>query len=119
LIAALDRGDPHHRVAREAVGGARRTHELVIPVVAYAEAMVGAIAQGAEAERIVDGFCTRIGNVAPLDGRGARRGAALRAAFGLALPDAMILGTAIELDADVVLTADRRWKDADPRVRVV
>lgn len=119
LIAALDRDDLHHQTARQAVHRARRIHDLVIPVVAYAEAMTGAIAQGPSAERIVDGFSTRIANVVPLDPPTARRGAALRAAHGLSLPDAMILGTAIELDADVVLTADRRWKNVDARVELV
>jgi predicted nucleic acid-binding protein len=37
------------------------------------------------------------------------------------MPDALILATAIELDADAVVTADGRWRDLDvgTRVRVI
>jgi hypothetical protein len=35
------------------------------------------------------------------------------------LPDALVLAYAEALDADVVLTTDRRWSRASARVRVV
>ena len=119
LIAALDDQDAHHVAAAKAVRAARREHRLSVPVVAYAEAMIGAIKQGPEAERVVHGFSTRIATVSPLDERIAREGATVRAAHGLPLADALIIASARELDADVILTADRRWKKIDPRVQVV
>jgi hypothetical protein len=30
-----------------------------------------------------------------------------------------VIATGIELDADVILTADRRWKKIDPRIQIV
>lgn len=119
LIAALDDQDAHHESAEQAVRSARRDHRLIVPVVAYAEAMVGAIKEGPEAERIVHGFSTRIASVAAMDEGIARDGASIRADHGLPLADALIIASARHLDADVILTADRRWKKIDPRVQVV
>jgi uncharacterized protein with PIN domain len=87
LIAALDDQDAHHESAQRAVRSARRDHRLSVPVVAYAGAMVGAIKEGPEAERIVHGFSTRIATVAAMDQGIARDGAAIRATHGLPLAD--------------------------------
>jgi predicted nucleic acid-binding protein len=40
----------------------------------------------------------------------ARLAAEIRAARGLRLPDAVIVATGLRLGADVILTADARWK---------
>ena len=119
LIAALDDRDAHHPTAERAVRTARRDHRLSVPVVAYAEALVGAIKEGPDAERIVHGFSTRIATIAPLDEATAREGAAIRADHGVPLADALVIASARHLKADVILTADRRWRKIDPRVQVV
>jgi predicted nucleic acid-binding protein len=118
VIAWIDDHDALHRRAVDAVRTIRQEHEVVISVVTYAEALVGALVRDERAVQAVETFVqgAPARDLAP---EMARRAAVIRADHGLALPDAMILGTAIELDADVVLTADRRWKNADPRVQVV
>ena len=48
---------------------------------------------------------------AALDREVARRAATLRARHpSLRLPDALVIATAVELDADHLLTTDQRWK---------
>ncbi len=60
-----------------------------------------------------------IARVEPLTMGMARTGARLRSKHGLTLADALILATGIELKADVILTADRRWGRVDRRVKVL
>ena len=48
----------------------------------------------------------------------ARLAAELRAARGLNLPDAVIVATGLRLDADVIVTADARWRGIE-KVTVV
>jgi predicted nucleic acid-binding protein len=50
-------------------------------------------------------------SIADADREIARRAAMLRARHpSLRLPDALVIATAVKLDADHVLTTDRRWK---------
>ena len=56
--------------------------------------------------------------VEPIGTEIARRAAELRRKR-LRLPDALVLATGDELDADTVLTADRRWRKLSKRVEVV
>jgi predicted nucleic acid-binding protein len=50
-------------------------------------------------------------SIASADREMARRAATLRAHHArLRLPDALVIATAIELEADHLLTTDRRWK---------
>jgi predicted nucleic acid-binding protein len=39
--------------------------------------------------------------------------------MGLSVVDALVIATGLELDADEVLTADRRWQSVDRRVRLI
>jgi predicted nucleic acid-binding protein len=122
LIATLDADDAHHRGARAALAEAWTEREaIVVPAVAYAESMVRPLAAGGEAlARAEAFFATQV--VEPLTRPAARIAGALRARHrGLRMPDALILATAIELDADAVVTADGRWRDLDvgTRVRVI
>ena len=62
--------------------------------------------------RTVDAFLGALpAEIVPLGADVARASADLRArhATRLRLPDAFVLGTAVSLGADLVLTADRRW----------
>ncbi len=50
-------------------------------------------------------------SIATADRDIARRAATLRARHSsLRLPDALVIATAVELDADHLLTTDKRWK---------
>lgn len=117
LIAHLDPADAMHRPAAAAV----REHcddDLRLPTSAYSEYLVDAARAGEiDAAREAVG---RLGvTLAPIDGAIAEAAARLRArSSSLRLPDALVLACGDVLDADVVLTADRRWRGFD-RVRIL
>ncbi len=123
LIAVLDAGDVHHAAAAQELRTARaRGDRLVVPVSAYAEAMVRPSAAGPAAQARLDRFLDDLAaDVEPATRSIGRRAAELRAAHGtrLRLPDALVLATAIDVGADAVLTTDSRWPDAGVSVRVV
>ena len=117
VIGLLDATDPHHVAAamaiRERLAASDR---MVIPASAYAELLVGPMRRGAEAVETVDALLAALpAEIVALGVGVARAAAALRAehAGRLRLPDAFVLGTAIDLGADLVLTADRRWPRID------
>jgi predicted nucleic acid-binding protein len=116
VIGFLDAEDAHHRASVAALA-ARRGAELVLPVSAYTEALVGPFRQGpgavATVERFVVDFAMR---VEPLSAEMARRAAALRARHArLRLPDALVLATADVLDAAQV----RSWPRVSRRARTI
>lgn len=119
LIAFLDAQDTNHRAATRALREERNSHALVVPAVAYAEVLVGAHRGGDEAVAVAERFFDASTRVEPMTPAMARLGAELRAGHRLRLPDALILATGLELDADVILTADRIWRRIDARVRVI
>ena len=121
-IALLDGSDAHHDSAWRVVHGlCEEAADLVFPVSAYSEVLVGALRNGPTATKILETFCKElVRHVAPITMDTARLAAELRLRHPvLRLPDALVIATGEELDADVVLTADRRWKRASKRVRVV
>lgn len=119
LIAFRDADDVHHAAAVKAVVESRGRHALVVPVVAYAEALVGPYRGPKATARAAERFFEIVTRIEPLTPAIARRGAQIRARHGLRLPDALVLATGLELNADEILTADRRWKRIDARVRVI
>ena len=123
VIAVLDAGDAHHAVAATALTEARdRGDELVIPVSAYAECLVSPSRTGqaaiATVDRFLDGLPARVEPVTRVIGAAA---ASLRGAHGqsLRLPDALVVATAIVLDADRIITTDARWPALAVRVEVL
>ena len=117
VIAHLDSADALHTAATEALLEVA-DDDLRLPASAYAEALVDPTTKG-QLARARD----RIGalglGIVPLDAAIAERAASLRARHRtLRLPDALVLATAEELEADAVLTGDRRWRRL-PRVRVI
>jgi predicted nucleic acid-binding protein len=123
LIALVDADDVHHPAARDAIEDGRAAGDrFVVPVAAYAEYMVRAFQHDpAEADfrdSIIEALPATVEAASRAIGREA---AALRARYGrrLPLPDALIVGTAIRLGADQVLTADAGWPELDITVRIV
>ncbi len=113
VIAILDADDAHHGAASAALVAARdRGDGFALPASAYAEILVRPAARGAAIVARVDAALDTLPVVvAAADRAVARRAATLRARHaGLRLPDALVIATAIELDADHLLTTDRRWK---------
>lgn len=113
VIGGLDAGDPHHAAAAQALAEAQsRGDALVVPASAYAEVLVRPAERGQAVVARVDSALDALGvTIAPADRAVARRAATLRSAHRtLRLPDALVIATAIELDADHLLTTDLRWK---------
>ncbi len=113
VIAGLDADDAHHLGAARALGEAQaRRDALVMPAPAYAEILVRPAGRGSRSVARVDAALEALGvTIAPTDRGIARRAAELRSGRRtLRLPDALVIATAIDLDADHLLTTDRRWK---------
>lgn len=114
VIGLLDREDAHHEAARTALRKAReRGDELVLPASAYAEILVVPFRQGPQAVETVDAFLHALpARVEPVTDAIARRAGHLRATHhALRLPDALVIGTALEVKADRLLTTDHRWPE--------
>jgi predicted nucleic acid-binding protein len=109
VIAHLDASDALHAAAVAAL----REHvedDLHLPASAYAEALVAPARTGRleEGRRTIAALGVRL---VPIDPEVAERAAAVRAAEpALRLPDALVLACGGVLDAQAVVTADRRWQ---------
>jgi predicted nucleic acid-binding protein len=117
VIGALNRDDALHEVAGQAVRTERDRHALAISALTYAEILVGPLRAGGRAVEVVEHFAAQV-RIVDLSPAIARLAAELRATRGLKLPDAVIVATGLRLEADVIVTADARWKGI-PRVVVV
>lgn len=113
VIAVLDADDAHHEAAVRALSDARdRGDELVIPASAYAECLVSPSRIDPAAVATVDRFLDALpARVEPATRAIGAVAASLRATRGpsLRLPDALVVATAMVLDADRVMTTDARW----------
>lgn len=120
IIAFLDPDDALHDAALAAFGEHQHAG-LLVPVTVYAEILVAPYRRGAEAvaevEAFVRDFAIRIAAMTPAIARAA---AQLRGQFrSLRLPDAFVLATADELEADRVLTGDESWARISSRVALI
>jgi len=122
MIAILDAADVHHAAARRAIIELGRSADLVLPASAYSELMVHPQADGPEEVAHTDAFIESLpARIEPIDRAVALAAAQLRARFGraLRLPDALVLGTALTLRADLVLTTNARWPETGVATRVL
>jgi predicted nucleic acid-binding protein len=117
VIGALNRDDALHGAASRAVRAARDRHGLAISALTSAEVLVGPLRAGGRAVEVVERFAAQV-RILALTPEIARLAAELRVARGLKLPDAVIVATGLRLGADVILTADARWKGIE-KVAVV
>jgi predicted nucleic acid-binding protein len=117
VIAALSSEDAHHRAARTALEGAGED-DLVLAATTRAETLIGPSRVGGrrlEAARDFLDACETI----PVGAGIADDAAGLKARHsGLSLPDAITLVVAELIDADVVWTFDRRWRQVQPRIEI-
>jgi predicted nucleic acid-binding protein len=120
VIAFLDPDDDLHVGAVEALTE-HQHDELLIPVSAYGEILVGPYRRGDEAVVQVEAFLTDFAiRIEPLTPAIARAAARLRSASrNLRLPDALVLATADALEAESVLTGDESWARISRRVRLI
>ena len=123
LIAILNADDAHHEPAREALSAVRnRGDRMIVPASAYAEVLVAPLRQSAASADAVDAFLEALpASVEPASREIARRAAELRARHGprLRLPDALVVATAIVLEAGRVVTTDARWPELGMNVEVI
>jgi predicted nucleic acid-binding protein len=111
LLAFCDPDDPLHGVARAAVSECLLAGvPLVVPASVLSEVLVCAYRATPHAVRVVQGFVDELASeVRPLDRVAARAAARCRATRdGLPLHAGLVLGTAMSVAADRVLTADPR-----------
>jgi predicted nucleic acid-binding protein len=120
VIAFLDPDDALHGPAVEALTE-HQHDELLIPSSAYAEILVAPYRRGAEAVGAVEAFLADLSvRVEALTPAIARTAAKLRSEpRSLRLPDTVVLATADELEADVVLTGDESWARISDRVTLI
>ena len=116
VIAVLNRDDALHEAASQAVLAERDRNALAISALTCAELLVGPIRAGGRALEMVERFAAQM-RIVDLSPEIARLTAELRTARGLKLPDAVIVATGLRY-ADVILTADGRWKSIE-KVTVV
>ena len=127
LVAFLDESDAFHAAAVEAILEAS-TGDLLLPVVAYSESMVGVLMTGATVawfDSVLDGLRIQVGQI---DRNVAGRAATLRALSlrdrrrrQWRMPDALIVADALHNGATVIITTDGRWPSLaeDVEVRVL
>jgi predicted nucleic acid-binding protein len=118
VIALIEARDAHH-VGSHASLLRHTEDELIMPASAYAEVLVRPAREGRVAEVRADlrTLALRIDVIGEASAEAAAR---LRARFtSLRLPDALVLGHAEAIGADVVLTTDRRWRRVAANVAVV
>ncbi|MBI2703692.1 MAG: type II toxin-antitoxin system VapC family toxin [Actinobacteria bacterium] len=112
IIGFLDSTDSHHAEAHKALSDAdTRNDRLVVPASAFAEILVGPSREGTAAVRAVRDLADRVPiDIEPLGAEIAIAAAAIRARYrSLKLPDALVIATADHLDADHLVTTDRKW----------
>ena len=121
LFGLLDDRDPHHAAATRALTNLPSTEKVIIPTSVVSELLVGAMRRGPAAVRTTEAFVDDVADVVHvIDLAVAREAARLRATHrSLRLPDALVLGCAVVVSAERVLTADKRWAAVDPRVEVI
>lgn len=110
VVGFLDRDDPLHDSADEAIRDVVGEHRILVSAVTYAEVLTGT-RLGHHDEVAVGGFFAElISTVVPVDVAVADRGADLRSRFrSLRMPDALILATAdTEASVESLLTGDQR-----------
>jgi predicted nucleic acid-binding protein len=119
FIAFRSRDDAHHEGALAAMTTFGE-EDLVLPASAYSEALVEPSQRGG---RVLDRAKALIAElpirVQPIDTEIAERAAVLRGKQRVRLPDALVLATGDVLGAEVVLTADERWRKLSTRVQVI
>lgn len=122
VIGLLDANDPHHATVRQSLERARAAGDrFVLPASAYAEVLAGPIRHDPSSADLVDAFVDALpATIAAADREIARAAATLRARHGrLRLPDALVVATAIVLEADLVITTDAGWPSLEKVVEVL
>ena len=115
VIGFLDADDAHHEASRFVLASAvEDAHTIAIAASVLAECLVGPARRGEQAMATVRAVIERVPmTVIDLGPEIATRAAVLRSQHRrLRLPDALVIATAAESDAERLVTTDRRWPAA-------
>lgn len=122
LLAALDPDDAHHQAAAAAlVAHHEQRRPMVVPASVLSEVLVAEARRGRPAVDQRRQLITRLfGTTRPIDDDVAVAAATLRAEHrAIRLPDALVIATGQVDDAEVMLTANKRWSGVDQRIQVI
>jgi predicted nucleic acid-binding protein len=122
LLGLLDPDYPNHAAALAAVTRHLSAgRPIVVPASVLSEVLVGAFRSTPHAVRTVEGFIDDlVSEVRHVDRAVGRAAAQYRADHPwLPLSGALVIATGRLVDAEEILTADKRWEKIDDRVRVV
>ena len=109
VIAHLDARDALHTQVTDYLDS-HAGDDFRLPASAYAEVLVEPARTGRSAD-LTEAVATAGFRIEPITAQIAERAAVLRAGRRpLRLPDALVVATGEVLDADAVVTADRRWR---------
>jgi predicted nucleic acid-binding protein len=114
LIGFLDADDSHHQAAHDVIAVALdHGDRMAMATSALAECLVGPARRGDDAVELVHDLRQRLPiEMVDLDVDIATAAARLRARHrSLRLPDALVIATALEREADELVTTDGRWPD--------
>ncbi len=112
VIGHLDRANPHHSTATQALSQAASIAErLMLPLTAFTECLVYPSKAGDDAVSRFEAALAAIPiGILDADVATARCAAGLRAHHRkIKLPDAFVIATAIVHGADALVTTDRGW----------
>jgi predicted nucleic acid-binding protein len=112
IIGVLASDDAHHHESKDALLELlRKGTTLVVPASVYAEVLVDPFRSGSKAVTELDSYILALPAVVePVSADIAKTAARLRAIHKhLLLPDALVVATGMAVQADEVLTTDRRW----------
>src|SRR5206468_1594081 len=122
VIAIFDTTDCHHEPTLARLRAHRADgHGFTIPASVHSEVLVGAFRASRQAAESRHADLRRLfGPARVVDEAVAAEAALLRSKHkSLRLPDALVIATGIVDEADVILTADKRWADVDRRIEVL
>lgn len=112
IIGFLDGDDAHHVAATSALAQAlEQSDQLAMAASAFAECLVGPARRSEQAMQVVTDTFERLPIlIIDLNPEIATEAARLRSRHrALRLPDALVIATAVEDEADRLVTTDRRW----------
>jgi predicted nucleic acid-binding protein len=93
----------------------RGRNPAIVSTVTAAELLVRPFRAGPDSVGIIEGFLRFYGiRLVDVTYGIAREAARIRALTGLPMPDAIVIGSAIDQAADIVVTNDRRWPSSIP-----
>jgi predicted nucleic acid-binding protein len=114
VLAYLTGGEAASKDAQELFEGFIKTGRNIasISTITVGEILVRPFRQGSRAVAIAESFLRHFGDIAVVDVTYAvaREAARIRALTGLRMPDAFVVASALEVDADLLVTSDHSWR---------